>query len=145
MKTTDPPIVVEQDFDTPIEKVWKAITQLEQMKKWFFNNIPQFKAQEGFKTQFNVNTPNHNFLHLWEITKVIPQQKLVYKWKYKGFKGNSFVTFTLTTISTSKTKLVVSTSIIEDFDDSAIDEFKYESAVAGWNYFIKQQLVSFLE
>ncbi len=143
MKKTDPPIIVSQYFAKPASEVWKAITELTQMKQWFFHQIPNFKAEVGFKVQFNVATPNRNFLHLWEIIEVIPEEKIVYNWKYKNFKGDSLVTFTLTPISNSETKLVLSTTILEDFD-STIEEFKYESGLAGWTYFIKQQLVSFL-
>ena len=33
------PVIVEQSFDQPIEKVWAAITELDQMIQWFFENI----------------------------------------------------------------------------------------------------------
>ena len=143
MKTTDVPIVVEQVFNRPVSEVWKAITQTDQMTEWFFDNIPDFKAKVGFKTQFKVKTPSGNFLHLWKITEVIPQQKLVYNWKYKDFIGNSFVTFKLFNLS-GKTKLRVKTNVIEDFDQS-IPEFKRESCLGGWNYFIKERLLTYLE
>lgn len=143
MKKVDTPIIVLQHFARPVAEVWKAITELTQMKQWFFNQIPNFKAEVGFKVQFDVATPNRNFLHLWEIIEVVPEEKIVYNWKYKNFKGDSLVAFTLTPMSNSETKLVLSTTILEDFDDT-IEEFKYESGLAGWNYFIKQQLVSFL-
>ncbi len=142
MKITDPPIIVEQLFDNPINKVWKAITELDQMTQWFFDNIPDFKAEVGFKNQFNVKAPSRDFLHLWEVTEVITNKKIVTNWKYKGFKGDSFVTFELFKRDT-QTKLVLSTRIVEDFDDS-IPEFRYESGVAGWSYFIKERLTAFL-
>lgn len=144
MKKTNFPIIVSQHFAKPTSEVWKAITELTQMKQWFFHQIPDFKAEVGFKVQFNVTTPNRNFLHLWEIREVIPKEKIVYNWKYKNFKGDSLVTFTLTPISNSETKLVLSTTILEDFDGT-IEEFKYESGLQGWQYFIKKQLVTFLK
>jgi uncharacterized protein YndB with AHSA1/START domain len=143
MKTTDPQFIVEQLFDKPINEVWKAITQLDQMTHWFFDNIPDFKAEVGFKVQFNVKAPSRDFLHLWEVIEVIPNKKIVTNWQYEGFKGNSFVTFELYELE-NQTKLVLSTQIIEDFDDS-IPEFNYESGLAGWNYFIKDSLTAFLK
>ena len=142
MRTTDPPIIVEEIFDKPIRDVWTAITEVSQMTQWFFEDIPEFKPEVGFKVQFNVKAPSKNFLHLWKITEVIPQQKIVYNWKYQDHAGNSYVTFELFEIE-NQTKLIVSTKIVEDFDDS-IEEFKYESGIAGWNYFIKERLVAFL-
>ena len=142
MRTTDEPIIVEQVFDKPINEVWNAITNPHQMTQWFFDNIPDFKAEEGFKVQFNVKAPSRDFLHLWEITEVIPQQKIVYNWKYQDYAGDSYVTFELFELET-QTKLVLTCKVIEDFDDT-IEEFKYESGIAGWNYFIKDSLVTFL-
>lgn len=143
MKTTDPPIIVEQLFNESISRVWQAITQHNQMIQWFFDNIPAFKAEVGFKTQFNVKAPSQDFLHLWEIIEVIPYQKIVYNWKYQDIAGDSFVIFELFEID-NHIKLVLTAEIIEDFDD-AIPEFKYESGAAGWTYFIKEQLPKYLE
>ena len=142
MKTTDPPIVVSHTFTNPVHEVWDALTQHNQMTQWFFDNIPDFKAKEGFKTQFNVEAPSRDFMHLWEVTQVIPLQLLVCNWKYEGLPGSSYVSYELTQNSEGTT-LTVSTKVVEDFDD-AIPEFKPESCQAGWNYFIKERLVAFL-
>ncbi len=45
MKKGDDPIIVEQFFNRSIESVWKAITEVEQMRQWFFENIPEFKRE----------------------------------------------------------------------------------------------------
>ena len=142
MKTTDPPIIVEQVFNRSAAVVWQAITNVDQMTQWFFKDIPDFIPKVGFKTQFNVQTPNRDFLHLWTITEVIPLQKIVCNWKYKDYAGDSYVTFELFE-SQDQTKLVLTTTVTEDFDDT-IEEFKYESGLAGWNYFIKESLKHFL-
>lgn len=52
------------------------------MKQWFFNKIPDFKAEVGFKTKFNVTSESLNFLHLWKLVKVKTFKKIVYIWKY---------------------------------------------------------------
>jgi len=142
MKTTDESIIVEQIFDKSIDEVWRAITMLDQMTQWFFKDIPEFKTEVGFKTQFNVQAPNRDFMHLWEITEVIPQKKIVYNWKYKAYAGDSFVTFELLELD-KQTKLVLTCEVVEDFDDN-IEEFKRESGITGWNYFIKNRLKEFL-
>lgn len=36
MKNSDKPIVVKQSFSVSIDPFWKAITELKQMKQWFF-------------------------------------------------------------------------------------------------------------
>ena len=81
--TSSPPIVVEQAFHVSQETVWKAITEQAQMIKWFFDNIPEFKPEVGFKTQFPVKAGERTFHHLWTITEAIPLQKVVYDWRTK--------------------------------------------------------------
>jgi len=53
MKNGDSPVIVEQTFNKDIDSVWKAITRIDQMRKWFFGNIPSFNAEVGFKTQYH--------------------------------------------------------------------------------------------
>lgn len=143
MKVSDVPVKVKQQFNLPIDIVWDAITQHNQMIKWFFEQIPDFSAEVGFKTQFNVEAPTRDFLHLWEIIDVIPLKHIVYNWKYKGLKGDSTVSFELTYLD-NITELSVTTKVLEDFDDS-IQEFKRESCLGGWNYFIKDRLFHYLK
>ena len=72
------PIIVEQTFKTSTKTIWNAITKVDLMRQWFFNNIEDFKPEVGFKTQFNVQSEERNFLHLWEIIEVDPFKKIVY-------------------------------------------------------------------
>ena len=137
------PIVVEQTFNTTIKIVWSAITEIDQMRQWFFNNIEDFKAEIGFKTQFNVTSEKRNFLHLWTITEVEPFKKIVYNWNYKEYSGNSFVYFELFE-EKNKTKLKVTSIVTEAFPKN-IPEFEPESCRAGWNYIIKQNLKEYIE
>ena len=143
MKTTDAPVIVEQVFNNAVEVVWRAITERNEMIAWFFDNIPDFKAEVGFKTQFDVQAPSRNFMHLWHVVEVIPLSKIVVNWKYGNFAGDSFVTMKLEDMG-DKTKLTLTTKVTEDFDD-AIPEFKRENCVAGWNYFIREQLTNYLQ
>ena len=142
MKPTGQPIVIEQLFNQNIEAVWNAITQLKQMKQWFFENIPSFKAEVGFKTQFNVQAPSSDFLHCWKIMEVIPNKKIVYRWKYENIAGEGAVTFELFE-ENNQTKLVLTNEGLESFLKE-IPEFSRESCVGGWNYFIKQRLKEYL-
>ena len=142
MKVTDKPIVVSQTFNASINTIWNAITELHQLQQWFFEVIPDFKPKVGFKTQFNVASEERNFLHLWEIAAVIPEQKIVYLWKYEGYAGSAFVTFDLTK-NNNQTILTVTNTVLEDFPQD-IPEFKPESCLGGWEYFIKNRLKDYL-
>ncbi|AXG67831.1 hypothetical protein KORDIASMS9_00013 [Kordia sp. SMS9] len=121
MKTSEPPVIVSQNFAQSVETVWKAITEVSQMKHWFFDNIPDFKAEVGFQTKFTVKAPSLDFMHLWRIVEVIPHKKLVYNWKYEGLQGDSFVTFELQE-KDQETLLMLTTKVTEDFSED-IPEF----------------------
>ena len=142
MKTTEAPVVVEHLLDNTIQEVWSAISEHSQMIQWYFDNIPNFKAEVGFKTQFNVKAPSRDFLHIWEVTEVIPEERLIYRWNFEALQGESYSIFELSEVN-EQTKLTVRTEVVEDFDDS-IPEFQRESCDAGWNYFIKETASNFL-
>lgn len=142
MKKTDPPIVVKQIFYSPIEIVWEAITELEKMHQWYFENIPSFKPEVGFKTQFNIQSGERNFLHKWLVLEVIPNKLIKYNWKYEAYPGDSNVTFELFD-ENDYTKLILTVDILEDFPED-IPEFKRESCIGGWEYFIKDRLKNYL-
>lgn len=93
MKNTDKPIVVEQTFDVSITELWNAITELKQMKQWFFENIESFEPKVGFETRFVVENEGSVFPHLWKITEVERLKKITYNWKYEGYTGDSFCNF----------------------------------------------------
>lgn len=40
MKKNDEPIIVEETFNTSIDNVWSAITEVDKMRRWYFKNIP---------------------------------------------------------------------------------------------------------
>jgi len=143
MKVTDQTVIVEETFNTSKENIWKAITNLDEMKQWFFNTIPNFKPAVGFKTEFNVNSGTRDFMHVWKIIEVIPAKKITYDWSYKKYKGRGLVTFELCN-KNNQTKLVLTNMVIEDFPDE-IPEFKRESCVGGWKFFINQNLKDYIQ
>lgn len=143
IKKADEPIIVERVFPLPPATVWKAITDLQEMRQWYFEVLPAFKAQPGFKTQFTITNEGRTFTHLWEITEVIPLQKIAYRWKFAEYPGEGLVEFELLEEGEA-TRLRLTSRVIRPFPDD-IPEFKRESGVAGWNYFINQRLKEYLE
>ncbi|QCK15313.1 SRPBCC family protein [Mangrovivirga cuniculi] len=133
---------VEQELNTDCKKVWEVITNPDQMKNWFFENIPDFKAEVGFKTEFPVHTGERIFTHLWEIKDVIPGSKIVYDWRYKEYEGIGEVIFKLNDTD-SGCNIRVTHSGLDTFSDE-IPEFSEESCRGGWNYFIKDRLKNYL-
>jgi len=141
MKTE--PIVVEQTFKTPVEKVWKATTEKDQMRQWFFDAISEFEPIQGFQTQFNVRVENADYLHLWRVKEVVPLKRIVYEWRYGSVPGNSSVTWELSE-APDGTKLKLTHEGIETFPQEN-PVFRRASGQAGWNYFIRESLKKYLE
>lgn len=142
MKKTDPLIIVEQQYNSSITEVWNAITNPNEMRKWFFEQIDSFKPAVGFETEFLVKVETRNFTHLWKIKEIIEFHRIKYQWRYKEYSGDSFVTFELME-EKGKVNLKLIAEVIEDFPDD-VPEFKRESCIGGWNYFIKESLNNYL-
>lgn len=136
------PIIVEESFKTSKRKVWEAITQLDKMKQWYFSVLEEFNTQIGFKTQFTISVEDRFFVHQWEVKEVIPFKKLSYEWQFEGFVGKGISSFDLTE-ENGITTLKLTFTVLEKFPDN-IPEFKRESGLQGWNYFIKDSLKNYL-
>lgn len=137
------PIIVEQTYPVSRDRVWRAITEREQMVEWFFSEIPQFRAEEGFRTQFNIHSEGRDFLHLWTITEVIPEAKIVYDWRYQDMPGIGIVTFQLEDDGDG-TRLRIINEGLESFPKE-VPEFSRDSCINGWEYFIQGNLLDYLE
>ena len=144
MKTTDPPIIVEEIYNRPVAEVWSAITELSQMRQWFFENIPAFEPRVGFEVSFDVVAPSRVFPHVWKIVEAIPDQKITYDWNSgDAFEGAGLVTFELFPEG-NQTKIRLTNKITRDYP-TGIPEFTTESCRGGWNYFIKERLKAYIE
>lgn len=145
MRKDEEPIVVEATYAVPVDEVWRAITNLDAMRRWFFPNIPAFEPRVGFETRFDVESGGRVFPHVWRITEVTPGRRITYNWRYEGYAGDSTVTFELFLVETgSGVRLRLTHQANEDFPED-IPEFARESGVEGWTFFIRQSLKYFLE
>ena len=142
MKNVHDPIVVEQTYDAPRDSVWRAITEVDRMTEWFFEEIPDFRPEIGFNTEFNVRAGHKDFLHQWKVTQVQPGEKIAYTWRYQGHPGQSDVKFELQDTD-SGTHLKLTHRGIDSFPTD-ISEFSCESCTEGWNYFLKERLPVYL-
>jgi uncharacterized protein YndB with AHSA1/START domain len=142
MMSKHEPIVIERIFNAPVEKVWKAITDKDQMKQWYFD-IPEFKPEVGFEFRFEGGKEDRSYVHLCKITEVVAGRKLKYSWRYDGYGGNSFVTFELFAEGSS-TRLRLTHEGLETFPSDNPD-FAKENFVEGWTHIIGSSLKDFVE
>lgn len=143
MRKSDLPIVVEQNFNVSITELWSAVTELKQMKQWFFENIEAFEPKIGFESRFVVENEGRRFPHLLRITEAEALKKIKLDWSYEGYAGNSFVTIQFFE-KEKGTSLKLIHTITEDFPPN-IPEFTRESCQSGWNYFIKESLTDYMK
>jgi uncharacterized protein YndB with AHSA1/START domain len=134
-------VIIEQSFDAPSDKVWKALTDNSQMKEWYFD-IDSFRPEVGFKFHFTAGDDKKKYLHLCEITEVIPGKKISYTWRYDDFEGNSLLSFELFDEG-NRTRLKLTHSGLETFPN--LPDFSPESFRKGWDYIIGISLKEFLE
>ena len=112
------------------------------MRQWFFDQIPDFRAEVGFETQFEIRNQGRVFPHCWKVTQVVPLKTLEVNWRFEGYAGDSFVVFELFE-ENDRTKLRMTARVVESFPED-IPEFTRESSIGGWKYFINQSLKNFL-
>ena len=139
---TNEPFVIERVFNAPPEQVWKAITDKNAMKQWYFD-IAEFEPRVGFEFQFVGGSEEKSYVHLCKITEVIVGKKLTYSWQYKDIEGLSFVTFELFNEG-GKTRLRLTHEGLETFKTDNPD-FEKKSFVAGWTDIIGTSLKDFVE
>ncbi|MEK6153920.1 SRPBCC domain-containing protein [Flavobacteriaceae bacterium 3-367] len=136
------PLVLEQEYHAPAALVWRALTEKELMKKWYFD-ISDFKLEVGHTFHFEGGEENKRYVHICEILEIVPLKRLKYSWKYKGYAGISFVTFELYPDG-EKTRLKLTHEGIESFPSDNLD-FVRDNFVGGWKFLILESLKEYLE
>jgi len=136
------PIILERTFNAPADKVWKALTNIDQIRQWYFK-LEDFKAEPGFEFQFEGGPDDRKYLHKCRITEVVPGKKLKYSWRYEGYEGNSFVTFELIPEG-NKTRLTLTHEGLETFPMNNPD-FDKKNFMTGWTEIIGTSLKDFVE
>lgn len=136
------PFVITRTFNAPVEKVWNAISNKDDMKQWYFD-LPEFKSEIGFEFQFYGGPPEKQYFHVCKITEVIALKKLTCSWRYDGYEGNSHVTFELFAEGV-RTRLKLTHSGLETFPASNPDLAK-ENFAKGWTEIVGAALKEFVE
>jgi uncharacterized protein YndB with AHSA1/START domain len=136
------PLIVERTFNAPVQKVWKAITEADSMRQWYFD-IQSFKPEVGFAFQFTSDMEGRPYIHECEVTEAIPYKKISYSWSYKGFAGVTSVSFELFD-EEGKTRLVLTHAGLHNFPAN-VPDLERRHFVQGWNYFLDERLKAFVE
>ncbi len=136
------PFIIERTYNAPIAKIWKALTDKDEMKQWYFY-LAEFKPEVGFEFRFYGGTEKNQYLHICKVTEVIVGKKLTHSWRYDGYEGISFVTFELFAEG-HKTRLKLTHAGLETFPKNNPD-FAKENFANGWTAIIGTSLKEYLE
>lgn len=141
LATKAEPLVIERTFNISVSRVWKALTDVEEMRRWYFD-LKEFKPEVGFEFEFIVEHEGMTYHHLCRVTEVVPQKKIAHTWRYKGHEGDSLVTFEFFAEG-GKTRLKLTHEGLETFPKTPA--FAPNNFREGWTQIIGTSLHDYLE
>jgi uncharacterized protein YndB with AHSA1/START domain len=131
------PLIMERTYTAPVAAVWSALTNIEQMRRWYFD-MDGFRPEVGAEFTFAGEKDGIKKVHLCQVKEVIQNKKISYSWRYKDHEGMSLLTFELFDEG-ENTRLKLTHAGLETFK-----VFTKQNFQDGWNHFINTALVNFL-
>lgn len=136
------PFVIERVYNAPARAVWEALTDINKIRQWYFN-MDDFKPQKGFRFSFEGGNKGRIYTHLCEVTAVDPGKKISYTWKYKGYPGESEVSFELFAEG-DQTRVKLTHTGLDTFP-ADVPDFKRSNFEMGWTEITGKLLKEFVE
>ncbi|SFN02523.1 Uncharacterized conserved protein YndB, AHSA1/START domain [Chryseobacterium oleae] len=137
------PITVQYEFNAPAEKIWKALTDKNEMKSWYFT-IRDFDLELGKKFDFYESCDGGKYLHRDRILEIIPNKKLKHSWAYPELSDAvTIVTWELQP-EEDGTLVTLTHENIEGFEGLG-ETFSRTSFTEGWKSIIGHSLREYLE
>ncbi|MEJ0088460.1 MAG: SRPBCC domain-containing protein [Limisphaerales bacterium] len=134
-------LVLERTFDAPIIAVWKALTNVDEMRRWYFD-LKEFRPEPGFEFRFIVKHEGNSYDHRCKVTEAVPNKKIAYTWRYEGHEGDSLVTFELFPEG-DKTRLKLTHQGLETFPKTPAHA--RQNYLEGWTQLIGISLKDYVE
>lgn len=136
---------LEKIYKAPIDIVWKAITDREQMKKWYFDLPATFKPVVGNEFEwYGKDEECNEWLHRGKVVEMIEGKKIAHTWEYPGYTGSSNVIWELSSIDEKNTLLIL-THVFNILFDTTVKALRKENFVAGWTHIVNISLTEYLE
>jgi uncharacterized protein YndB with AHSA1/START domain len=139
------PYKIERIYKATIQKVWKALTENELLKQWYFDFLGGFKAEVGHEFDWHAGPPDgEQWHHHGKIFEVVPGKKLVHSWEYPGYTGKANVIWELSEVDANTTKLNFTFEFAVPFDPTE-EPLKRRNFVEGWKQIVNTGLKEFVE
>jgi len=136
------PVIKEILVNATATKVWKAITDKEDMKHWYFP-VEEFRTELGFEFTLYGEKDDRKYPIACRIISVELNKKLSYTWNYRDFPAETIVTFELFEEG-SQTKVRLTHEGLEKIPEKYKDASK-ENHREGWNHIIGSSLKEYAE
>ena len=141
--STSEAIVKEVLLDATPGKVWKAITDKNEMKQWYFD-LKEFKPVPGFEFEFEGGPDDRIYVHQCKVVEVMPLKKLSYTWSYQGYQGTTLVSFDLFEEG-QRTRLKLTHEGLESFAINNNPDLDRKNFDAGWSHIIGTSIKDYIE
>ena len=126
-----------------VDKIWQALTDVEQMKEWYFT-MNDFELAEGKQFYFYEPGENRKYKHVCTILEIKPNEEFRHTWSYPELtKGESTVSWYLKQEG-EHTTVTLTHEHLETFADGGKD-FDRENFVEGWNDILQNSLKTYVE
>lgn len=136
------PVIIEQEYPVPIDKVWNAITDKEEMKQWYFT-IHDFILKKGSTFNFYESEETKQYHHRCLITEIKPKTKFQHTWTYPdNSHGQSLLTWMLEPLEEG-TRVTIIHEGVDSFRRAGRN-FSRESFKAGWKEILGKSLKNYL-
>jgi uncharacterized protein YndB with AHSA1/START domain len=136
---------IEKTYNAPISLVWQAITDRAMMKAWYFDFAEDFKLEPGAVFEWTAgDNESKQWLHRGKMLEIIPQEKLSHTWEYPGYSGTSTVSWNLSKIDDTTTKVTLIHEFTVPFDIT-VPELEVHNFEKGWSEIIHTSLPEYLD
>ncbi len=136
-------IHLEVTYNAPVERVWQALTEPDQIREWCFD-VPNFLAEQGTEFEFNKLGHKNMYLHRCKILDAKDKKRLQYTWSYPDLQiGESVVTWELIPRGAVTSVRLVHEHLLNHKDGG--EAFTIDSFDSGWNNILKRSLADYLE
>lgn len=135
------PIIKEVTVNAPISKVWGALTEKEQLAKWFHAS-GDYTGEVGKTFHMDVTHEGKDYQHTLTIREKIANKKLALDWHINGDAGQTHVIYDLEPEG-NKTRVRVTHSGFEKY--GAEGEKNRNGYNQGWDHVLNKLLKEYLE
>jgi uncharacterized protein YndB with AHSA1/START domain len=136
------PVVKEVTLNAPVSKVWKALTDKNEMKNWY-SDIKDYKPKVGYSFKFYGDLDGKKIPTSCIVKEVEKGKKIAYTWSYDEYPAITTVTFGLINEGDKTTVRLTHEGLERIPTEDA--GFSRESHQQGWENIIGTSLKEYLE